>query len=297
MAAGPETPVARAPGRRVAEEWALVLASEGLEPTVRFAEGGYVLFVPAEQAARASASLGAYAAERRAHESRPPPDSDWAGDAPLTTGVSLAGALLLFFLVTGPWQAGAAWFGAGAADAERILAGEIWRTVTALTLHADAAHVLANALTGALFATAVCRAFGPGLGVAAIVLAGAGGNLANAFFHATTHLSVGASTAVFGAVGILGGAGRGPARRSRRRRAAVTVAASLGLLAMLGTGGERTDLWAHGFGLVVGLAFGTGLARRVHRPPGLFAQTAYGAFAVALVLGSWWLAWVAERGG
>lgn len=297
MADGTDTPVASAADQRLAEEWALVLASEGLAPTLRFSDGRYVLFVPAGQAARASASLAAYASERRAHEETPPPEPVWSGDAPLATGVSLSTALLLFFVATGPFRPGAPWFEAGAADASRILAGEIWRSVTALALHADAAHALANALTGGLFVTAVCRAFGPGLGVAAVVAAGAAGNLANAFFHGAGHLSVGASTAVFAAVGILGAAGRGPARRVGRRRVAVTVAASLGLLAMLGTGGERTDLWAHGFGLGVGLSLGAALARLVRRPPGVALQAAFGGLAAGLVLGSFWLARGAQAGG
>ena len=45
--------------------------------------------------------------------------------------------LLAFFAVTGPRAAGADWFAAGASDAERVLHGEWWRTITALTLHAD----------------------------------------------------------------------------------------------------------------------------------------------------------------
>ena len=43
------------------------------------------------------------------------------------------------------------WFEGGSADSTRILAGELWRSVTALCLHADVGHVASNALFGALF--------------------------------------------------------------------------------------------------------------------------------------------------
>lgn len=287
MSEGPETAVASSPGRRSAEEWALVLAAEGLAPTVRHDGHRYVLLVPPEQADRAAASLEEYARERRAAEAPPPPTEVFEGDAPLVLAVAVSGALLLFFAVTGPWREGSPWFEAGAAHAGRIQAGEVWRLVTALTLHADLGHVVANALTGALFGAGVARALGPGVAAAAILGSGAAGNGLNALLRAGDHVSVGASTAVFGAVGLLGGLGRGAVRAGRSRRIAVTLAASLGLLAMLGTGGERTDLWAHGLGLSCGLALGVALGRGPARPPRTGWQVLLGLVAAGAVAASW----------
>src|SRR5207245_1202230 len=45
-------------------------------------------------------------------------------------------------------------FRAGEARADAIVGGEIWRAVTALTLHTDAPHLLSNVVTGTLVATA-----------------------------------------------------------------------------------------------------------------------------------------------
>src|SRR5204863_362939 len=95
-------------------------------------------------------------------------------------------------------------FERGGADAERIVAGEWWRTVTALTLHADAPHVIGNAGASAVLVGAVGHQLGPGVGLCVLLLAGAGGNALTAAAHGTHHDSVGASTAMFGAIGILG---------------------------------------------------------------------------------------------
>jgi membrane associated rhomboid family serine protease len=80
---------------------------------------------------------------------------------------------------------------------ERVMAGEWWRAVTALTLHADAPHVGGNAVAIGVLMTAVCWHLGPGLGAWLLLLAGAAGNLLTAAVHGGGHSSVGASTAVF----------------------------------------------------------------------------------------------------
>lgn len=281
-----ERAVARTARRALADEWALVLLAEGLSARLRRVGGSWALFVPPQDAERAARILAGYVREER--EEPAPEVPAWGGEAPLAAAALAAGGLLVFHRVTGPWADGAAWFEAGAASARAIAAGEPWRAVTALTLHADAAHVFGNALAGVLLWTLVGRALGPGVGVLAVVVAGTGGNLANALLRAGSHLSVGASTAVFGAVGLLGGLG-GPRRAVGlgRHPGWVSLAACLGLLAMLGTGGGRTDVWAHGFGVGAGFAVGLVLARLVPRPPGLVVQAAAAGLAVAAVLGAW----------
>ena len=204
-------------------------------------------------------------------------------------GLTVFGVLLAFFLVTGPRSPGVPWFERGSADAERILLGELWRAVTALTLHADLAHAVANALAGALFLSAVCAALGPGLGCALVLLSGAGGNLINAFVRGSGHVSVGASTAVFGAVGLLSGLAmaRGRRREARERHAWVPIGAGFAILATLGTAGANSDHWAHLFGLLVGGALGMPLGFAVSRPPGRSIQWILGATAIAALLYCW----------
>lgn len=277
-----------AASRSIAEEWALVLVAEGLSPHVRSAREGFVLGVAVEEAERASAALSAYEGENPADLRE---DEEPAGSGAVWTGVVLGVALIAFFFVTGARSAVGSWFLRGSADAERILFGEVWRAVTALTLHADLGHAAANAVAGALFVGAVCRALGPGLGCALVLLAGAGGNLLNAGLHGSQHVSVGASTAVFGAVGVLAGLGvvRHGRKRARGRRVWVPFAAGLALLAMLGMG-ERVDLSAHLFGFLVGSLLGILIAFAVSRRPGRGVQWTLGGGALAVVLLCWGLA-------
>jgi len=275
--------------RRLADEWALVLLAEGLAPTVVRERGAYALRVPARQEEPAAQILAAYARENRRPE-LPPAEPVVSGQ--LVAGFAASIGLLAFFLVTGPWSEGAIWFERGSADSRQILLGEVWRSVTALTLHADFAHAMANAIAGALFVTAVCRSWGQGLGCALVLAAGAGGNLLNACFRGDLHVSVGASTAVFGAVGVLGGVGlvRRRRRGARGRRSWAPVAAALALLAMLGTAGERVDFGAHLFGLLVGGVLGSLVALALSRPPGALVQWGLAAASIASIPLCWWLA-------
>jgi membrane associated rhomboid family serine protease len=274
--------------QRLAEEWELVLLAQGLSPSLSHSASGLVIAVPEKEVNRARAALSAYEIENPAKVADEPvrfSDSFAAS--------TLAGLLILaFFSVTVLTSPTMSWFERGSADAQKILDGELWRTVTALTLHADVAHALSNAVALALFLGAVSGVLGTGLGCAVILLAGAGGNLANAFLHGSAHVSVGASTSVFGAVGVLGSLGvvRRRTRVLRRRRAWLPIAAALALLGMLGTGGARVDIWAHLLGLLVGGVLGVLVATVASRRPELPIQWACGGSAALLLIYCWRLA-------
>src|SRR5258706_365194 len=74
---------------------------------------------------------------------------------------------------------------------------------TAPPLPAAPPRLLGNAVAAAVLLTAVCWYLGAGVGLGLTLLAGAGGNALTALVHHADHVSVGASTAVFGAIGIL----------------------------------------------------------------------------------------------
>jgi membrane associated rhomboid family serine protease len=280
--------------RRRAEEWALVLASQGISSRVLPGDAGYRLEVDPADRARARAALTAY--ER---ENAPRPGEPVATDTPEPVGEpGLAGVWVALVLLGCHALATRAAFheaayARGVADAHAILAGEWWRTITALFLHADLAHVAGNALFGVYFVSAVTRSLGPGLGLATVLAAGALGNALNAVGHPGGHASLGASTAVFGAIGIL--AGRALARRNRSglrgARLLLPVGAGLGLLGMLGTSGARVDLFAHIYGLLAGGLLGvvTQLVLH-HRRPGPWAQAAWGAGVLGVLAGAFTLA-------
>ena len=149
-----EITVRVAPNRAIAEEWALVLVAEGLSPSVRSVREGFILGVPTENAERATAALFAY---ERENPTEPEEGNGPVGSVHVWVGLAVAVALVAFFFVSGAGNPGGHWFERGGADARRILLGELWRTVTALTLHADFGHVAANAVAGAFFLSAVCR--------------------------------------------------------------------------------------------------------------------------------------------
>jgi rhomboid protease GluP len=273
----------------LAQEWELVLTAQGLSPSVHQTSDGILLSVPENELERALASLSAYERENPAKlTERDEPIASAAAPA----GILVAAMLVVFFCVTVSWNPSVLWFERGSADADRILRGELWRTVTALTLHADLVHVLSNAMAAAVFLGAVYGTLGVGLGSALVLLAGAGGNLANALLHGSSHVSVGASTAIFASVGLLGSFGM--VRRRRRaapgRRAWLPVAAALALLAILGTGGQRVDILAHLFGFLLGGVLGMLFAFAAPDPPRQGVQWLCGFTVLALLVYCWTLA-------
>lgn len=184
------------------------------------------------------------------------------------------------------------WIDIGNARGSDILRGEWWRLVTALTLHADALHLLSNLAIGGIFVIYLCRDLGSGLAWSLLLASGVCGNLANAFVQLPSHSSVGSSTAVFGAVGILGAITMTRYRHHLRRRWPLPIAAALALLVLLGTEGERTDLGAHLFGFAFGCLFGFVaelLVGYLGRPKRLVNALLALASASVLV-GSWWFA-------
>jgi len=271
-----------APTAASLQDLALVLAAAGIRHRLKRDGMGWHLVVARNDLESAVVAIEAYERERAPRSLAMPADygKSWGG---LVMAVVLVGC----YLLTGPADPPTAWSRLGAASAEKILRGELWRTVTALTLHADPAHLLANTLACAVFGTAVARTLGPGLGGWLVLLAGAAGNGLNAVLHGAHHSAVGASTAVFGAIGLLGGLQFG--RKRGERRAWIAVAGSLALLAMLGTS-PHADILAHLFGLLVGLMLGVATAMTVRRAPGRALQWTLAATGIATVIGCWLLA-------
>ncbi len=283
-----ETALSVTPNTKQAEEWAAVLAASGIVHRLEETDDGWALVVAARDAQQARDALVAYEEEARAEDAVQVPPPSYG---PTWIGIGVATLLVGIFAVTGPRDGGSAWFDRGAASAGPILKGEVWRMVTALTLHFDPIHVLGNALASAVFVTGVGWWLGPGIGSGLVLLAGAAGNALAALAYGSPHLAAGASTAVFGAVGLLA-ARQVVVRwqsRSTGRKAWVVVAASLALLGLLGTG-PRADLLGHLFGLGMGGVLGLATALALRRLPGPAVQWALTLAAAAMVVGAWWIA-------
>lgn len=185
----------------------------------------------------------------------------------------------------------------GVADARAILSGEWWRTITALTLHGDGAHLAANLATGLLFAAFLIPRLGSGFTWLAILISGALGNALNAWgYRGESHLSIGASTACFGALGILVGLelfARWREPRTRGRwQLIVPIGAGLALLAFLGVGEEqqRVDYMAHCWGFLAGLAEGVVVeAWRLRERATARSQRLAAVLTLTAIAGAWWL--------
>jgi membrane associated rhomboid family serine protease len=260
--------------RQKADAWTVALASQGISTWLFRGEHGWELAVEDGDLARAGAVVDAYEAENAATPER-------VVEYGPTYAALLASSLLVAAFVASAGRED--FLAAGVADAEKILAGEGWRAITALTLHADAGHLLSNAVFLCLFGTFVCRALGPGVGLLAILGAGALGNLANAALQGEGHRSLGASTAVFGALGILA-ALRLPRAGSVWRRT-LPIQAGIAILVLLGAS-PRTDVLAHAFGLACGVLVGLAAAR-LARPARAPAQVTALAATAGAVASSW----------
>ena len=184
------------------------------------------------------------------------------------------------------------WVGLGNAQAARIVDGEWWRLVTALTLHADSLHLVSNLAIGGIFIIFLCRELGSGLAWSLLLGAGALGNLANAYAQPPSHSSVGASTTVFGAVGILAALSLVHYRQQLQQRWPLPVASALALLALLGTEGKNTDLGAHLFGFLFGICLGliTGNLLGRYGRPGRLLNALLAMLSAVVVVAAWWAA-------
>lgn len=232
----------------------LVLSAVGIRHS--FAPGRPMLVVPARHAVAAQYHLDQYFHENRDWPPKPVQAKTVSpADNPPT--LLMIGALALFFLVTGPWQDHVSWFRLGAVNSRLILEqNEWWRLVTALTLHADQVHLVGNCVIGGFLVHMLCKTMGSGLGWLSLITCGALGNLLNILLRKQAHYSVGFSTSIFAAIGLFSGLQMLAAGKINLKNLLVPLGAGIGLLAMLGSEGERTDLGAHFFGFGCGLAAG-----------------------------------------
>ena len=186
------------------------------------------------------------------------------------------------------------WLESGAANNIKILSGEFFRTITSLALHSNLNHLLSNSLGFMIFAPLLIKETGAGWGWLLALLSGMTGNYINAEFHSWlfngVHLSIGASTSLFGIVGLIGSKQIRSGWRSKRRlRQAfiIPVFALLALLAIMGVSGQNTDIFAHLFGMLSGIVLGIifGSLDR-HKANPLF-QTASWALFFGIILLAW----------
>ena len=282
------TTVYRSPRRRACDERLLVLTAVGVEGLVSHGEGEFLLQVAPADAGYALTHLLQYEAENRAPPPPPPP--------PRPYPYAWIGCVVYVLVLLG-----VAWalsnglvrldaFEQGELDAARVQAGEWWRAWTALTLHLDGPHLAANLLAGVWFGYLASRQMGAGTAWLLAVSGGAIANLLEGQFGPPEHRAVGASTAVFAALGAMAAYSwrerfRLPQRWVRRWGPLV---AGVILLGWTGSAGEGTDVVAHLGGFAVGALLGaTAALRRSQALLQWVPQPLSGALALASLALAW----------
>ena len=262
----------------------LMLASQGVKHWTEFDGKEYSLSLEEKDAPLAEKLLAIYREENRGFR-----DED-AGfrSLDLLTAPLLFLAIPAFFYFWVEMRAWAGWWHSrGRADAALILDGEWWRCVTATTLHADHEHFLGNLLSGYFVFNLLNHRLGMGTLMAGATL---GAGLTNWLVAAASpegHKSIGFSTVVFCAMGMLAAVEtfhvpRKPGKGLRRLGpliAAFFLAVFVGL-------GENADVKAHFYGFGMGAAIGLvfrRLPRKLEKPPWQAALLAmgYGLYALA----------------
>jgi rhomboid protease GluP len=272
-------------------ELALVLTARGVpfqrQPGLR----GWELWVPLGNVPAAATELTLYRHENALQIGTRPLEEFGAGRAGV---LWYATTLLAVFFAVHAYLFGRDWLAAGRLEAGALLAGEWWRAVTALTVHRELDHLGGNLAFGGFFGYFVGRYLGVGFGWLAVLLAAAGANVLNAWVQLPTHRSIGASTAVFAALGLLATYAwrRGYLRDTPWRSRIAPIVAAIGLLAFTGTAGTNTDLGAHLFGFIVGLGLGLVIAQLapVEWLRSARVQLVCGTLAALLLVAAWLVA-------
>src|SRR4051812_25189959 len=193
--------VRRCAERGQAELYALVLSAKGIEVVIVRDADGFTLLVAPEDAGQAEEELTAYDSENRGQ----PTGRKRGSLAPPNIDILLVyWAVLLFFFAAARHDAlSVQWLEIGSAQTGLIRAGEWWRTVTALFLHVSGTHLLSNLAFGTVFLLLLSQVLGPGMPAWAVVAAGAAGNALTPLVRPAFDTSIGSSTAIFAAVGLL----------------------------------------------------------------------------------------------
>jgi rhomboid protease GluP len=269
----------------VADEIVLVLAAEGIVAMIEPTDGGAVIVIDdadapraegiladeyprgvADTLARRAADRAATAAERAAAV-----DADrWFGPGSWVL-FGLTAICVGVFLAeerAGGSEVREVLLRFGASRPAHVRAGEWWRFATALFVHIGPKHLLGNMAALLVLGPALVAALGPWRFLFVYVVAGVAGNALSYQTMPPDVVSAGASGAILGVLGALGGQ-RLRFAASARYRGWQVIAALLAYLAVAVGAEPGVDTMAHLGGLAAGLALGL-----VIPPPGWRRPTA-----------------------
>lgn len=273
-----------------AMDWSLVLASQEIgHAIVKDAETGrWGLEVERRDVARACTALRQYLRENRHWLLRPAATlSEFRYDKSAIICCAVLGAIHAVATTQMPDLVNA-----GEMHVAAFRSGEWWRLFTAVTLHADVAHLLTNLVTGLIIFGFAFARVGASVGLLASWLAGAAGNLLDAMIYPPASRALGASGMVLGALGLLTTQALADWRHdpTAPRRLIGSLSGGLMLFLLLGAS-PQSDLVGHLGGFLAGSLIGVLLVltsqnvlRRRSVRMGVFAAT------IVLFVSTWFLA-------
>ena len=246
----------------------VLLAAMGIEAVLGAGEhGGLAIYVAAEHLDTSRRLLAEeaqrpFAYRRERDTTLLAPQRSWfgRGSGAVVAVVFLCAALFVYLLGGEGEDARARMLALGAITSARLDAGEYWRLVAAVFLHFDMGHLLSNMAVLIVVGPPLAHLMGPWLFLFVFLASGVGGNVASYLIAPVGGLKAGASGAIAGVLGALGGQALGPQRRSRWKPWQ-TLAALAALYGLVIGFSPRSDHVAHLAGLLVGLVLG-----RVLRP-------------------------------
>jgi membrane associated rhomboid family serine protease len=266
----------------LADEVALLLAAEGIPAGRVTGTTGIFVVVERRDHARALRILaeeypGGLAAAARSADARRPTSMPsrsaggngtaqdrWFGRASWIPFVLSAACVAIF--AAEEWAGGSeirsVLLRFGASRPAHVRTGEWWRLVTAMFVHVGPRHLLANIAALLVLGPALAAALGAARFAFVYIVAGTSGNALSYLVAPSDVVSAGASGAILGVLGALGGQ-RLRFAASARYRGWQVIAALLAYLAIAVGAAPGVDTIAHLGGLMAGFALGV-----IVPPPG-----------------------------
>jgi len=235
-------------------EWSLVLNALAVEHILSKEEDGWMLKIDLDLLERGETEIAIYLEEVK---NQIPKITEPVVYYPVNQVLIISFFLaLLAFHIFINFSNSEFYYERGVLSTQKILDGEWWRAITALTLHADFQHFAMNAVFGSIFIYVLSYMTGTQFALSLTVISGFYGNLINAFLHKYDFRSLGFSTAVFGTLGLLVGMQLFGKYRLEKSAQKVVIISTLLFFSLFGIGTEHVDTGAHLFGLITGAVIG-----------------------------------------
>jgi rhomboid protease GluP len=277
-------------------DWSLVLASQDIHPIIQGPEpkpidsteeiaSSWSLLVEPGQYDRALDAIRQYRLENRGWS--------WRKELPGAAVDIHTGAIIwCFLLIAWHWITtfvAPGWNARAEMYSVAVHAGEWYRLFTAVLLHVDLAHLMANATFGAIFLGLAMARFGWGVTLLATFLAGAAGNLLGFLSYAGPYHGRGSSGMMMGALGLLCIQSLGLWRKNPKAARYILSGVLAGILLFVLFGLDpSSDVLAHFGGFAAGLFFGGILSLFPERKLHGTSLNLAGAGLVALIIAVTW---------